>query len=382
MRLTTLKIQHFRNHRESYFEFVQGANILLGDNGQGKTNVLEAISYLCLTKSFYAMSDALVLTVGEDLFQVEGTFCSDAGREYRVRVAYQQSAAEKSVTINRQRIEPFSSIIGKFPIVISSPEHAPITGGGPVERRKFVDFVISQANAPYFQSLIEYRNVLRQRNRVLLDGKLLKRDVDGVIGPWDEQLVRHGAEVIARRKEFIGEFQQYTVTAYGRLVTEDETPSMAYQPSVLVGDTGGAEGIAERFRSELEARRDEERRAGTTLVGPHRDEVVFAINGLELRKFASQGQHKTFLVALKLAEFFYLKDRCQETPVILLDDIFSELDEPRARQLLSCVSDMSQTFITSTNPHYFDAVLHAPERDRIFSIREGSVISQTGALAS
>ncbi len=382
MRLTTLKIQHFRNHRESYFEFVQGANILLGDNGQGKTNVLEAISYLCLTKSFYAMSDSLVLSVGEDLFQVEGTFCSDTGREYRVRVAYQQSAGEKAVTINRQRIEPFSSIVGKFPIVISSPEHAPITSGAPAERRKFIDFVISQASAPYFQSLIEYRNVLRQRNRILLDGKLLKRDVEGVIGPWDEQLVRHGSDVIVRRKEFVNEFQDYTVTSYRRLVPEDETPSIAYVPSVPAEEAENSERVAERFHAELEARREEERRTGTTLVGPHRDELLFALNGLELRKFASQGQHKTFLVALKLSEFFYLKDRCHETPVMLLDDIFSELDEARARQLLTYVSDMSQTFITSTNPHYFDAVLHSPERDRIFLIREGSVIPQTGALAS
>ncbi len=377
MRLTSLKIQRFRNHRESAFEFVQGANILLGDNGQGKTNVLEAISYLCLTKSFYATGDALAVMLGEDLFEAEGVFLSDAGREQRVRVAFQQSTGEKAVSINRQRVEPFSSIVGRFPIVISSPEHAPITSGGPAERRKFVDFVISQASESYFQALLEYRRVLRQRNKILLDGKLLRKDVESLLEPWDEQLIRHGAVIIAKRAEFLREFQEFTASSYERLVNAEEKPSLVYQPSVP--DGGGA--IADRFRAELDACRTEERRTGTTLAGPHRDEVLFALNGLELRKFASQGQQKTFLVALKTAEFFYLKERCSETPLFLLDDVFSELDEERARKLLAFVSDLSQTFITSTNPHYFDAVMRAPDRDRIFTIHEGTVAVQASEAA-
>jgi DNA replication and repair protein RecF len=373
MILTTLKIQHFRNHRESYFEFGEGANILLGDNGHGKTNVLEAISYLCLTKSFYATSDLFAVAVGSDLFEVEGMFVSDGERESRVRVAYQPSSGEKVVTVNKQRIEPLSSIIGKFPIVISSPEHGPITAGGPFERRKFVDFVISQASAAYFQSLLEYRRVLKHRNKVLLDGRLSKRDVGDIIAPWDDQLVQQGSFLMARRKQFVTEFQECIVSAYRHLVGDEETPSIVYQPSVRWESGDDQQNIAGVFRENIEKERQEERRAGTTLVGPHRDEFLFTINNFELRKFASQGQHKTFLVALKIGEFYYLRDRCKETPLMLLDDIFSELDEHRAGRLLEFVSGVSQTFITSTNPHYFDQKQRAQKQDRMFYIQNGSI---------
>ncbi len=372
MRLITLKIQHFRNHQGSYFEFGEGANILLGDNGHGKTNVLEAISYLCLTKSFYATNDLLAVAVGSDLFEVEGTFQSDREKESRVRVAYQASTGEKLVTVNKQRIEPLSSIIGKFPIVISSPEHSSITAGGPLERRRFVDLVISQASVAYFQSLIEYRRVLKQRNKVLLDGRLYKRQIGQEIIPWNDQLVVQGSSLMTKRNQFVDEFQNCIVDAYHKLVTDDETPSIVYQPSVPCETGDGQEAIARAFRDAIEKAEPEEQRVGTTLVGPHRDEFVFAINNFELRKFASQGQHKTFLVALKIGEFYYLGERCKETPLMLLDDVFSELDEHRAKRLLDFVSDVSQTFITSTNPHYFDGKNR--ERDRLFTVQNGSVI--------
>lgn len=381
MRLITLKIQHFRNHQESYFEFGEGANILLGDNGQGKTNVLEAISYLCLTKSFYASNDLLAVAVGSDLFEVEGTFISDREKESHVRVAYQPPTGEKLVTVNKQRIEPLSSIIGKFPIVISSPEHTPITAGGPLERRRFVDFVISQASAAYFQSLIEYRRVLKQRNKVLLDGRLYKRDIESEIAPWNDQLVLQGSSLMAKRKGFVGEFQECIVDAYRRLVLEDESPSIVYQPSVPCTADSSLGEITEEFRKQIAREAPEEQRVGTTLIGPHRDEFLFTINNLELRKFASQGQHKTFLVALKIGEFYYLRERCKETPLMLLDDVFSELDEHRARRLLEFVSSVSQTFITSTNPHYFDSKNREQNRDRLFTIRNGSVmVNQVGAM--
>ncbi len=381
MRLTTLKIQHFRNHRESSFEFGEGANILLGDNGHGKTNVLEAISYLCLTKSFYATSDILAVSLGADLFEVEGVFLSDAGRESKLRVAYQPSTGEKVVTLNKQRVEPLSSIVGKFPIVISSPEHTPITTGGPSERRRFVDFVVSQASAAYFQTLLEYRRVLKHRNKLLLDGRLYKRDVSDAIGPWDDQLIEHGSSLVERRKRFVDEFRECIVSAYVHLVGEEEGPEILYQPSFSLEPQDDRQEISAKYRQAIAAQSDEERRTGTTLVGPHRDEFLFTINNFELRKFASQGQHKTFLVGLKIGEFYYLKERCKETPVMLLDDIFSELDEHRAGRLLDFVSEMSQIFITSTNPHYFDRKLQPDRQDRVFIIHEGSVsMHPVGAL--
>jgi DNA replication and repair protein RecF len=373
MRLLSLSLHHFRNHRNSSFEFGEGTNIFLGDNGEGKTNVIEAISYLCLTKSFYAGGDTLVLRFGEHLFEVEGRIVADSGADNLVRVAYAEPQVEKVFTINRKRVDRLSAVIGKFPVVICSPEHAPITMGAPGERRKFVDLVLSQSNAPYFHDLLEYRRVLKHRNRILLDARIARADCSDLIGPWDEQLVAFGARIIVRRKSFIDEFQSFMQSAYGRFVEKEEVPSIEYRPTSRMLPSADEVQTREMLRLELEERRVEERKSGTTLIGPQRDEFILSINGLELRKFASQGQHKTFLVALKMAEFFFLKDRCSETPILLLDDVFSELDEHRVGRVLRFVGDLSQTFITSTSPQMFETTVVPNERHRKFLIRHGTV---------
>lgn len=381
MHLTTLKLQHFRNHLDSTFEFGVGTNVLLGDNGQGKTNVIEAISYLCLTKSFYAGSDMLVLNFEKEMFEVEGTFILERGIEHNVRVAYSKPQAEKAYTINRRRVEPFSSVIGKFPVVICSPEHAPITMGGPGERRRFIDFVISQSSETYFHDLLEYRRVLKQRNKILFDARVTRSDCGEVIGSWDEQLVKLGCRLMYRRKMFVEEFQSFISSAYHHLVGSEEEPKIEYKPLTKLSGSPGEHEIEELLRYELAEKSNEEKRMGTTLVGPHRDEIGFQINGLDLRKFASQGQHKTFLIALKIGEFFYLKERCNETPILLLDDVFSELDEHRAEHLLQFVGSLSQTFITSTNPQVFEGPRLTKERNRKFLIENGAVVGRKAAAA-
>src|SRR6266850_5047610 len=230
MHLTHLKLQQFRNHLNSQFDFGDGINVLLGDNGHGKTNVIEAVSYLCLTKSFYAGSDSLVVQFGKEFFDLEGAIRSDAGVDYRVRVAFAEPQGEKVYSINRSRIEPFSSVIGRFPIVICSPEHAPITTDGPLERRKFVDLIISQSSPSYFQNLLEYRKVLRQRNKILSEAKLGRRDPGSLLDPWNEQLARYGGSLMHRRKQFVAEFQDFITSAYHHLVGNEEEPSIGYRP--------------------------------------------------------------------------------------------------------------------------------------------------------
>jgi DNA replication and repair protein RecF len=364
------------------FEFGPGTNVLLGDNGQGKTNIIEAISYLCLTKSFYASTDAVVLNFEETMFEIEGTLCSDSATENRVRVVYDKQVPRKAYFINRRSVEPFSSVIGKFPVVICSPEHAPITMGSPGDRRKFVDLVISQSNESYFKTLIEYRHTLKQRNRILFDAKISGRDVSGTLDPWSEQLITLGGTLMHRRKTFMQEFQPYVRSAYHRLVEVREEPSIEYLPAVSSEETSTDIEFQNLLRLSVGERSVEERQIGTTLVGPHRDEFACKINGQDLRKFASQGQHKTFLVALKLAEFFYLKERCNETPLMLLDDIFSELDEHRSGRLLSFVGDISQTFITSTALQIMGNVIDFHGRNRKFFINPGAGVSQNPLAVS
>lgn len=376
MHLTTLSLKNFRNHLDTSFDFGEGINVLLGDNGQGKTNVIEAISYLCLTKSFYAASDALVLGFGREMFEVEGTIVSEGGHERHVRVAYASPQNEKMFSVNRQRIEPFSSIIGTFPVVICSPEHAPITTGSPAERRRFVDLVISQSSAVYFHDLLEYRRVLRHRNKILSDARWQREDTAALLEPWNEQLVSFGGSITWRRKHFVDEFQSFITAAYHHLVGKEEEPAIGYKPGTRIDECASQKDVESMLRSEIGERHDAETKLGVSLVGPHRDEIPLTINGLDLRKFASQGQHKTFLVALKLGEFFYLKERCDETPIVLLDDVFSELDEHRSMKLLHYVGELNQTFVTSTMPQLFDRLLPQSGRHKLFMIQNGALAEE------
>jgi DNA replication and repair protein RecF len=355
---------------------------VLGDNGEGKTNILEAISYLCLTKSFYAAGDAVVVRFDEGMFEVEGIFHSDHGSDSTVRVAFENVPGKKVVSLNRRPVEPFLEMIGKFPVVICSPEHSPITQGGPAERRTFVDFVISQSSSVYFETLLEYRKALKHRNKVLLDARISGVFDPALIEPWDEHIIRLGAVLMARRASFSREFQPYVVSAYGELLEGGEEPEFEYRAHGAAGTETGEEDFRGVITATLRTKAREERKFGTTLAGPHRDEFHLTINDLDIRKYASQGQHKTFLVSLKLAEFEYLRERCRETPLLLLDDVFSELDGTRAERLLRHVGQVSQTFITSTVTGLFDRALEFGETNRKFYIRGGSVVPAPESIAS
>ena len=355
MFVAELQLHNFRNHEETRLEFGKGINALLGNNGEGKTNVLEAISYLSLTKSFYSAGDAPVVQLGKQSFVVEGRLCSDAGVSHTVRIVYGSPPGEKTFTIDRSKPETFGSVIGRFPIVILSPEKSEVTFGAPAERRKFLDLLLSQASPSYFSDLMEFRKILRHRNRILLDSKLTGQRSDDTLDVWTEGLVNHGSRVSYRRQRFVEEFAPYVIRAYGAMAGEKEIPSLKL--ATLCGEGVTAEDIAQNMRLDLKAKRGEELRRGTTLVGPHRDELLFSMNGVHLQNYASQGQHKTLLVALKVAEFFYLKERRNEVPLFLLDDVFTELDEHRSRQLVRVIEGLGQTFVTTTTEsHFYGAI--------------------------
>lgn len=373
MFIENIRLKNFRNHADSYLECGQKANIILGDNGEGKTNLLEAISYISLTKSFYASNDSVIVKMGETIFQIEANMVSDNGIKTKIHIGYDLTTGEKVYSINNRRIEKFSSVIGKFPLVFLSPENSNITFGGPAERRKFLDLVLSQSNQTYFDDLSEYRKVVRHRNRILSDAKFLRNDPAALLDPWNEQLIRFGSRIMVRRRNFINEFQEYIFSSYKKLVDLREVPSIDYEPSFKTENSEKDELVFENFKTEIERKYKEELRLGSTLVGPHRDEISFKINGHELRKFASQGQHKTFFVALKIGEFFYLKERCRENPILLLDDVFSELDDNRVQQMLLLIENLNQTFITSTNFDIFDKVLSFGEKNKKVIVRNGKI---------
>jgi DNA replication and repair protein RecF len=370
MKILNARLCNFRNHDDTEFEFGSHANVLFGENGMGKTNALEALSFLCLTKSFYASADATVVKRGAEHFSVDGMMESDEGKEFAVRVAYDDRQRAKRFTINGADVERLSSVLGMFPVVVLSPENSAVTFGSPADRRRFVDIVISQSSPVYVEDMLEYRRIVRQRNKMLADAQ--GRELGSDLAPWTEMLVRYGARIIERRNAFLADFAPYIERTYREIAGGKEQPKIEYAPTVSV-DSGATEAsIRTALERKLERRKADERRFQTTLAGPHRDEVIFSLNGMSLKHFASQGQHKTFLVALKVAEFHYLQERCSETPVFLLDDVFSELDEQRSRNLLDVVASMGQTFITTTGAHLFGGSYWSEHR-RQFLIRNGAV---------
>lgn len=373
MKILNARLRHFRNHNESAFEFGIRMNVLLGENGQGKTNALEALSFFCLTKSFYAGADAVAVQRGETVFEIEGTLASDDGKTFTVRVAFDAAQKEKRFTVNGAGIERLSSVIGMFPVVILSPENNAITFGAPGDRRKFVDLVMSQSSAAYMEDLIEYRRVVRQRNKILSEETGSR--CEELLAPWNEVLTIHGSAIIAKRKTFIREFAPFIAETYTRIAGNKETPAIDYAATVNLEPDAAVDAIRTEIERKLRRRFADELRFKTTLVGPHRDEIAFSLNGMPMKQYASQGQHKTFLVALKVAEFFYLKDRCNETPVFLLDDVFSELDEKRSQQLMSLVSSLGQTFITATGEAIFGGSEWTDGRKK-FTIHNGSVVTE------
>lgn len=375
LRLSSIRLRNFRKHASSQLDFANGVNILVGNNGQGKTNVLEALSFLSLTKSFLSASDTLVCKHGEELFEVSGKMISDNGVEYNVRVAHQISTAEKVFTINKQNVEPRSSVIGKFPIVILSPHHSAITFGSPSERRTFVDFVLCQSSRSYLDNLQTFRRILKQRNAFLHDAKISRRPIDDSIETWNEQFTEASATVMQKRNTFIQDFQAYVTNAYKEIVESEEVPTLTYTPQIAIQHKSSLYEIEMLLQEKMENEKQREFASGTSVVGPHHDEIDFRLNGFELRKFASQGQHKTFLVALKIAEFHYLKNACNETPMFLLDDVFSELDEQRAQKVLDLVRKHGQTFVTTTNSNALDGILSYGKENRKFTIDDGKVLS-------
>ena len=372
MKLQRLVLESFRNHKQTIVDCSLGVNLFLGDNGEGKTNILEGISYLCLSKSFFSVNDTIVMNIERNGFTASGTFLSDGNIFFEVRVMFDKQKNQKLITVNKTKIDKASSLIGRFPVVILSPEQSAITIGSPSDRRRFVDFVVSQSNRAYLECLIDYRRILKQRNKILSERLFSRKENDAALQSWNEQLVHVGAVLIKKRTEFIEDFQSLVINSYAKLTGTGEQPGITYLPSFEC-TSRDSDAIEAAFYQALQDHHQEEYRIGYSLVGPHRDEFLFQINKLDARSFASQGQHKTFLVALKLAEFFYLKEQCNETPILLLDDVLSEMDGRRSQQLLEATAELGQVFITSTDERALKWTPVVSSHPRKFFIKQGNI---------
>lgn len=358
MHIKRLTLHSFRSHEDTTVTFTEKVNVIHGANGIGKTNLLEAIHYLCLTKSFLVSKDHYVLKKGAPFFEVQGEAENTRGRSLRVRIAYVPDEG-KSVFLNGAPLDRMTDIVGKMPIVVCSPEDHALTADGPEVRRRFLNNILSQARPVYMTDLMKYRRALRQRNELLTQYRRARFQMpEGVLDSWNAELISLGVRVVLSRLRFIRVFSKYLSDAYHYLGTAVERPTVTYQ-TILKDKDADEETVTRAFHSKLEHVLNRERELGRTLIGPHRDELVFKLDDFEVRRYASQGQHRTFGMALKLAQYFYLKDEVEDTPLLLLDDVFGNLDAKRSRVFLELLQSdaIGQSIVTAAQLEPFVAIV-------------------------
>lgn len=338
MKITLLKTGNFKNYEISETKFGPKFNLVFGLNGTGKTNLLDAIHYLGWTKSFVNPIDNQNVRRGEDFFFIEGKIEKDS-TEHTLFCGYKKDNG-KQFRIDKKEYDKLADHIGFFPITTISPLDYTLIQGGSEERRKFTDSAISVFSRPYLDALIQYNRILLQKNSALKQmGKsgAVKRDI---IQIYNEQMAPLASYIYKERMEFISEFNTHFEPLAIQMAGKDEDAKLSYQPSSFMENL--VDDWNENFEKEL--------RAGYTTIGPHKDDIAFTMQDLPIRKSASQGQQKTFLTALKLAQYKYMSDKTKQLPVLLLDDIFDKLDDTRVSRLLELLSHVTygQVIISDT----------------------------------
>ncbi|MFW6200733.1 MAG: DNA replication/repair protein RecF [Gemmatimonadota bacterium] len=408
MHLKRLQLRHFRNLGIQDLEFPPEGVAIVGDNAQGKSNLLEAIYFLETFRSFRGARDDQLVEFGEDVFRLVGVLAGsneaarggqepDASRDpepdpptpegmassmrdtgeavdsTEVAAAFQKSGRRKKVTIDGVEVDRIGGALGYLGAVIFSPADIAVVAEGPSERRRFLDIVLSLNARGYLESLQRFRHILSQRNAALRE-----EEPEAVVRAWDEALVRDGGKVMAERRRWIegwcDRFREYY-----RIVSGGKTARMEYHPSIDPGSARTAQEVTDVYRDALDETAERERRVGNTVVGPHRDEVVFTVegrdDGLDVRDFGSGGQKRTTALALRLVEADTIRQERGHAPLVLLDDVFAELDSGRGERILELLQrpEMGQVFLTA--PKESDVRLR---KDRLLrlGIQDGRVYAR------
>ena len=372
MLLLNITLRNFRSHRSSHFTLKNGFNLITGPNGIGKTNILDAIHYTALSRSFRTHRDDHGLRTGADHFEVKATYQQPSGREKQVRVAFVPDQP-KRIDINGVKLDRLTDIIGAFPVVVFSPDDYQITAGGPEERRKFVDNLLCQSSPSYLTALLRYRRALKQRNALLAQRTPIDRTVQRAsIYAWTNELATHGAEIMGQRSTLTDQFGIYLEEAYQQVADHVEHPAIVYAPNPTF-NTGADDQrfdknltvddlktqLLETYEGRLQQDLDQRR----TTRGPHRDDLHFYMNEQPVRQFASQGQHRTFGLALKLAQRAYTETKTDQVPLLLLDDAFDSLDPERTEAFITYLTAASagQTIATTAHPRGFERLFPDPD---------------------
>lgn len=361
MYISSLELADFRNIRSLGLEFSEGTNILYGENAQGKTNILESLYMISTTKSHRGVRDRDMIRFGREEAHIRSLFMRGE-IDYRVDMHLRKNRS-KGIAINGQRIRKASELIGLLHIVFFSPEDLGIVKNGPAERRRFMDMELCQLDASYLYNLNQYNKTVENRNRLLRDIYIFP-DLQETLDIWDSQLISYGQKIIASRRSFIEDLNGIVGDLHGKLSGNREHLSLRYEPNTEEGD----------FAEKIRRSRDRDIHMKTTSTGPHRDDFSFIDGETDLRRYGSQGQQRTCALSLKLSEIDLVKKAIGHSPVLMMDDVLSELDSGRQNYLLSSIGGI-QTFITCTGLDEF--VNNRFKIDQVFQIEDGSCVKKS-----
>ena len=359
MHLKSLSITNYKNFESATFEFDQKINCLVGDNGKGKTNILDAIYHLSVGKSYFNPITSQNIRHGEDFFVIDGRFEKE-GREEHI-ICSVKRGQKKTIKRNNKVYDRLSDHVGLLPVVMISPADRDLILEGSETRRKFMDGVISQSDKEYLHDLINYNKVLVQRNSLLKYFALNHTFDSDTLSIYDAQMQQLGSGIFEKRKAFVEAFAPIFNEQYAAISGEQEEVDLSYQSKLSQQD----------LASLLEQNLQKDMALQYTSVGVHRDDLAFTINGYPIKKFGSQGQQKTYLIALKFAQFYFLKQMANTSPILLLDDIFDKLDEQRVGHIVGLVDheQFGQIFISDTHPERTENVVRSVHQTyTIFSL--------------
>lgn len=345
MILRTLSLHQFRIFESLKIELNEGINLFTGKNGQGKTSILEAVNYLSITKSFRTNQDKNAISFNAPYFEIKAKFSMEGKQEKQIRV-YFSGQEGKHIFINENKVNRFSEYFGTVPGIVLTPDDLKLTLGAPGVRRRFMDILLSQVNPLYLNELKNYRRALQQKNRLLAqpDVKRIKNQIT----IWNEQLVNSGTIIIQRRLEFIRFLNEALPAGYSDLSRKTNSIEAFYKSTVdkELNTFDGAT-IKSKFNEKLDQATPQEIERRTALIGPHRDDLDFLKDNKSFKEYGSQGENKTLVVTLKLLEWDYLSKKRKTNALLLMDDIFGELDSHRIDALLEVLYHRGQVLVAT-----------------------------------
>lgn len=339
-----IELTNFRNIRAAALSFSPRANVITGRNAQGKTNLLEAIHLFSLGRSFRTRSLEETIRFGEEYFFARLAGRSDGGVDFRIEIGLERDGRTK-VGVNGAKASGIAEIIGMIPSVIFAAEDVLLATGPPAGRRAYLDYTAAQVSPAFLRDLKDYRRILRHRNALLEGASRDRREPDG-LAAWDEALAAKAASIVAVRREVLGEVAERA----GAILADIMPGSSGFEMAYLCSFDAGAEDPAAALREALERAREAEIRRGLTLAGPHYDDVAIGLDSVELRRYGSQGRKRLVALVLKLAQALTIMDKRGERPVVLLDDIFSELDRETVERTRRHLTAGYQSFVTTPRP--------------------------------